>query len=291
MHPRKLTGIFVFLALTAALLLSAGSGWAAKETTSTGKPEESGKAEEASFKQFHTIVDAAVVKEIVDAKTMGVVIDARPKKKKYDKGHIPGALSLPTSKFDKMKGLLPADKDALIVFYCGGLKCALSHKAAFKAEKLGYTNVKVFAKGYPSWKKTYGEGVQSQVASKPAETESGRNRKFKAGKEEGSIDHAAFKEILKKQPDSVLLVDTRDAHEYKTGSFANAVNLNVEELEKKLPSWKVDKPIIFVCGTGARSGEAYYMALDMRPDIKEVYYVDGEISWDKEGGYKLTPAK
>jgi len=289
MYSKKPTGIFVFLAL--AMLLSAGTGWAAKDAASTEKPAESGKAEEETFRQFHTIVDADVVQEIVDTKTTGLVIDSRPKKTKYDEGHIPGALSLPASRFDKMKGLLPADKASLIVFYCGGLKCALSHKSAFKAEELGYTNVKVFAKGYPEWKNTFGEGVQREVASKRAETDSDRNRKFKAGKAEGTIDHAVFREILEKQPDSILLVDTRDPHEYKTGSFAKAVNLDVEALQKDLSSWKVDKPIIFVCGTGARSGEAYYMALDMRPDLKEVYYVDGEISWDKQGGYKLTPPK
>jgi rhodanese-related sulfurtransferase len=115
-------------------------------------------AEKETFTPYHTIVEADVVKGIVDGKTVGIVIDARPKVKKYDKGHIPGALSMPTSQFDKMKGLLPADKGALIVFYCGGLKCALSHKNAFKAEKLGYSNIKVFAKGYPNWKKVYGAG-------------------------------------------------------------------------------------------------------------------------------------
>ena len=68
-------------------------------------------------------------------------------------------------------------------------------------------------------------------------------------------------------------------------------NIPTEELEKKLPSMKTDKPIIYVCGTGARSGEAYYMTMDKRPDIVEVYYVDGEMSWDKDGGYKLDPPK
>ena len=61
------------------------------------------------------------------------------------------AVSIPDSQFDKMTDKLPADKDALLIFYCGGLKCKLSHKSATKAEKLGYTNVKVFAEGYPKW--------------------------------------------------------------------------------------------------------------------------------------------
>ena len=32
----------------------------------------------------------------------------------------------------------------------------LSHKSAFKAEKLGYTNIAVYAEGYPDWKEQGG---------------------------------------------------------------------------------------------------------------------------------------
>ena len=80
-------------------------------------------------------------------------------------------MSLPFSSFAKMSNLLPADKDALVVFYCGGLKCPLSHKSAFAAEKLGYKNIKVFAKGYPEWVETYGKGPAAEpkkaAAAKP----------------------------------------------------------------------------------------------------------------------------
>ena len=246
-------------------------------------------AEKETFTPYHTIVEANFVKGIVDGKTVGIVIDARPKIKKYDKGHIPGALSMPTSQFDKMKGLLPADKGALIVFYCGGLKCALSHKNAFKAEKLGYTNIKVFAKGYPNWKEVYGAGPKTAKKAEPKKA--AVKKKYKAAKEEGSIAFAEFKKIIAESPDSVLFVDVRDPKEFKSGSFKNAVNIPTEELEKKLPGMKADKPIIYVCGTGARSGEAYYMTLDKRPDIVEVYYVDGEMTWNADGSYKLAPPK
>ena len=49
-----------------------------------------------------------------------LLVDARPKKAKYDKGYIPSAISIPDSEFDKLKGKLPADKDTLLIFYCGG---------------------------------------------------------------------------------------------------------------------------------------------------------------------------
>jgi rhodanese-related sulfurtransferase len=66
---------------------------------------------------------AAVSVEYVAAQLAAneaVLVDARPKRAKYDKGYIPSAISIPDSEFDKLKGKLPADKDNLLIFYCGG---------------------------------------------------------------------------------------------------------------------------------------------------------------------------
>ncbi len=97
-------------------------------------------------------VDAEWVKKQIDSKADMVLVDSRPKRTKYDKSHIPTAISIPDMDFDKMVDQLPADKEKLLVFYCGGFSCNLSHKSAAKAIALGYTNVKVFSAGYPAWK-------------------------------------------------------------------------------------------------------------------------------------------
>jgi len=49
-----------------------------------------------------------------------ILVDSRPLKPKYDKGHIPTAISIPDSQFDILKGKLPADKGTLVIFYCQG---------------------------------------------------------------------------------------------------------------------------------------------------------------------------
>lgn len=50
-----------------------------------------------------------------------VIVDARPGPK-YHEGHIKNAVSMPLPAFDKMKDkVLPAEKDKVIVFYCGGV--------------------------------------------------------------------------------------------------------------------------------------------------------------------------
>ncbi|MCB2188153.1 MAG: rhodanese-like domain-containing protein [Deltaproteobacteria bacterium] len=279
-HSARVFAPVLALALAVLLLVPALALADAKTGEPSGEP----------FKAFPNQVDIKFVKDLVDGKTIGLLVDARPKKKKFDLGFIPGAISLPFSAFEKMKGLLPADKNALVVFYCEGVKCALSHKSAFAAQKLGYTNLKVYPEGYPQWKKVYGGGA-SLAGATGAKSEAKKAEfqgSLKPGKEEGSIDLAQFQEIVNNKPESVMLIDVRDANEYATGSLKTARNLPTDKLEKELPTMKVDKPIIYVCGTGARSGEAYYMTREKRPDLVDVYYLDAELTMNKDGSYKIS---
>jgi rhodanese-related sulfurtransferase len=212
-----------------------------------------------------------------------IIVDSRPKRAKFDKGHIPSAISIPDTQFDKLKGKLPVDKATPLVFYCGGFTWKLSHKSARKAVKLGYTNVKVFAAGYPAWKAAYGKGTSVAVASaKPAAP-----TMLKAGKEEGSVDEDTFVKIVKNNPESIMLIDVRDADEFKLGSFKTAINIPVDDLEAKIKTLPADKPIVFVCGTGARSGESYYMVQDVRPALKNVYYLEGTLTFQKDGSFEI----
>jgi rhodanese-related sulfurtransferase len=245
-------------------------------------------ADEPAFKRYPQTVDAPFVKAMVEGKTKGYLYDARPYQKKYLKGHIPGSVSLPATQFDKNVGKLPKDKAALVVFYCGGLKCALSHKAAYKAQAMGYTSVKVFAKGYPEWKKAYGAGVAAAAATPAAKKAQGS---LKPGKEEGSVDIAFFQQTMAKKPESIYVVDVRDPGEFKAGAIKGSKNIPVDKLEKTLDQLPQDKPVVFVCGTGARSGEAYYMVKDQRPAMTDVYYVDGEITFNADGTFKVAPPK
>ena len=50
------------------------------------------------------------------------------------------------------EALLGPDKNKLIVFYCGFVKCSRSHNGALWAKKLGYTNVVRFPGGIYAWK-------------------------------------------------------------------------------------------------------------------------------------------
>ncbi len=225
-------------------------------------------------------VDAEWVKKQIDSNADMVLVDSRPKRTKYDKAHIPTAISIPDMSFDKMVDQLPADKEKLLVFYCGGYKCKLSHKSAAKAIVLGYKNVKVFSAGYPAWKEV------AKAPSAPAAAVTA----VKAGAEEGSIDIDAFKKLVAENPEAVQVIDVRDADEFAKGAIKGAINIPVDNLEAKISTLPADKLIVFVCGTGARAGESFYMVQDVRPELKKVYYVEGEFDYKKDGSFTIKPS-
>src|SRR5215470_9238058 len=68
----------------------------------------------------------------------------------YKEGHIPGAIDF-NAKQKNLASVLPKDKNALIVAYCGGPKCQAYQAAAKAAQKLGYTNVKHLSAGISGW--------------------------------------------------------------------------------------------------------------------------------------------
>lgn len=225
-------------------------------------------------------VSTDYIKSVVDGKKSAVIVDSRPKKRKYDKGHIPAALSIPHRKFDKHVAALPQDKTTPLVFYCGGLKCTLSSKSAKKAQALGYSNVKVYAVGFPAWKKRYAGLVETGTAT-------GSRLEIKQGSEQGTISIDSLQKILKEKPDSILLVDVRDPAEFKAGSLPNAVNIPIDDLEKKVESLPTNKPIVFFCNTGGMSGEAYDIATMFRKDL-QAYFVEAVITFKGGGKYEIN---
>src|SRR5690606_30622588 len=88
-------------------------------------------------------------KKLVETKG-AIIIDANGKDM-YDDGHVPGAISFAYDK-DKLASLLPKDKNALIVAYCGGPMCTAWQFAAEEAVKLGYKNFKHYKGGIKGWK-------------------------------------------------------------------------------------------------------------------------------------------
>jgi len=99
-------------------------------------------------------ISISEVKALTESKK-AVIIDVNGSDS-YKEGHVPGALDFDAVS-SKLAKVLPSDKNALIVAYCGGPKCKAYQAAANAAEKLGYKNVKHMSAGLSGWKSAGGK--------------------------------------------------------------------------------------------------------------------------------------
>jgi rhodanese-related sulfurtransferase len=115
----------------------------------------------------YRLVGTEALKRWIDAKKEMLIVDTMPYEESYRKEHIPGArqflFPIPEMKSwdpketagkseQEFLQMLGADKNRLIVFYCGFVKCTRSHNAAAWAVRNGYTNVFRYPGGIFAWK-------------------------------------------------------------------------------------------------------------------------------------------
>lgn len=244
-------------------------------------------------------VSLAHLKKLMDEQADFMLIDSRPERS-FGQGAIPGAVNLSDSQFDKLTDRLPADKSKMLIFYCGGLKCDLSAKSAVKAKALGYKNVFVFPEGYPAWQAAMGGGATPGAAmTEMAQTlgeaigrakgavMAGAAIAIEAGKEKGSISVPSFERILRENPAQVVVIDVRDEKDVKKGTFPGALNIPVGDIEKRIGELPKDKPIVFVCATGARSGEAYDTVTMLGGKDLTAYFLDADVSFAADNRYSI----
>ena len=97
-----------------------------------------------------SISHAALVKAIQAKKVVLLDVNGTDS---YKSGHIPGAMNFEAVQ-KNLRSRLPANKNALIVAYCGNEMCGAYKQGAQAAMKLGYKNVRHYSPGIAGWKKS-----------------------------------------------------------------------------------------------------------------------------------------
>lgn len=215
-----------------------------------------------------------------DRERIGMVVDARPQIK-YLEGTIPGAINLPFQEWEKRKGILPADKATTLIFFCGGLKCDLSHKAAVKARELGYTDVRTYAEGWPEWIE---KSTRAFALVNPKDP-GNKTIAAEVAPATGEIGKIEFERLLAERPAGFLLVDVRPAADFTKGHISGAINILDEEIGKNIALLKKANNVVFYCSTGSRSSGAYYAAEDA--GYPGTRYVNRNIDFNPDGSYLI----
>lgn len=97
-------------------------------------------------------VETIETEELAEALDDYAVVDARSQYE-YETLRVQGAHSIPLASGDFSEGVraLAEETDKPLVFYCNGVTCAVSYKAALKAEGAGLTDSLVYDAGIFAW--------------------------------------------------------------------------------------------------------------------------------------------
>jgi rhodanese-related sulfurtransferase len=206
------------------------------------------------------LIDYAGVAKLVaqgPAKGGFTLIDSRPLLR-FQEGTIPGAIHLPFIGFDKFLDRLPKDKTQLTVFFCGGITCTLSPNSMRKAQKLGYTNLKVYREGLPEWQ------TRNHAVTTPSFV--------KLAYLDRDIPH--------------VMIDARSAEEAASSHIKGAVSMPAAALKtalKSLPPAKLMAPLVVYDGRGGDEATALAQALVKAGQQNVLVLGGGMVGWQAAG--------
>ncbi len=217
-------------------------------------------------KEGFSVISSEQLKGVLEKKPAGLLlIDARSPQE-YQDAHILNAVSIPLSALEKDSSVLNAPKDAQLVFYCNGIKCGKSGKAAQIAQKMGYKDITIYSDGMPVW----------EEKGYPIYTGADYEKTVQTSK----IKPAVVKALLDSAPTTVTVVDVRDAKEFAEGHVPGAINIPVETFASGSGVLEKNRQIIVYCNSGGRSYNAYRKLIKLAyPNIAQMIFED----WKSDG--------
>ncbi len=217
----------------------------------------------------YRVIDTNGLKNLLDSGAQITVVDAR-NPEEYQEVHIKGAINIPVKQWDTYVSHLPADKSAKIVFYCNGVKCGKSKKAAKKAMEIGYENIFVYAEGMPVWEEKGFPIYTGPDYEKRIETI--------------TISPGDLNALMKSGADTFTVVDVRDPEEFQEGRIPGSINIPVATFASQSSVLDKKKRIIVYCNSGGRSYSAYRKLMKLGyKNINQAVFAD----W-KEAGMEVA---
>ena len=203
----------------------------------------------------YQIIGHEELRAIVDAEVRNFLLVDSRNPEEYQEAHIPGAINIPEKEMDRFLGLLPADKSTRIIFYCNGVKCGKSKKAAARSIELGYSNIWVYSEGMPVWEEMGYPFYKGEDYEKKIETT--------------KLAPAELRDLMAAESASLIVVDVRDPEEYAAGHIPGAINLPLNKFAAGSGGLDKEKKIVVYCNSGGRSYGAYIKLI--RLGYKNIY--------------------
>lgn len=204
-----------------------------------------------------------------------VLIDLRDQEK-VETAYIPKAYSIPFASLEDAEDFFPEQLGAPIVFYSDNDEEI--KKAVALVVDWDFKNVIGFYGAMDSWGK---KGYEFATGPALIPTEDSPIY-YKEILGHGEIGITDFKVSLKS--DLIYVLDARTPDEFLSGHFPGAVNIPLEDMQKRMNEIPKDKFVIVHCKTGGR-GEIGYRLL--KENGYAVKFLNAECECELTGEYEI----
>ncbi len=204
-----------------------------------------------------------------------VIIDLRDTDL-VEKGHIPGAFSIPMTELEDAEDAFPASPGAPIYLYSDSES---DLKAAKKiVGEWGYKDINIYHGALEAWQAA-GKRLQTGPAlTATDETPIQWSKKLN----QGEISIKDFTESL--HSDLIFVVDARTPEEYASGHFPGSTSIPLEQMKTRLAEIPQDKFIVVHCKTGGRGEIGYRLLKEKGYAVK---FLNAECECDLSGEYEI----
>ncbi len=86
-------------------------------------------------------------------------------------------------------------------------------------------------------------------------------------------------EAYMKAAPALVMIDVRPPEYYEKARITGALNLPLKELEERADEIPAGRPVLMYCQTGRSVRKAFALVRKKRPDLTEIYYIDGTPSF------------
>lgn len=107
------------------------------------------------------------------------------------------------------------------------------------------------------------------------------------------IDSQTLANLLQTAPESIQLVDVREAHELSQGMIAGAASVPLHLVPLRAAEWAQDtRPMVIYCRSGARSAQACAFLAARDSERQYINLRGGILDWARRGlPISLPPAE
>ncbi len=263
-----LVGLFLIILIVLITIFKSNSS--NSNNISVIKKEVSAPAEVIDLTKIGSTTTDELIKMMQENPHL-VIADIRGENQ-FKLEHIIDSINIPSSNIASFSAIIAKDKPCVLIDATGDV--ATINAAANYLSNKGYTNISYLKGGFSSWKNKFGPTISD-----------GNQKSFT---DQAKVNYIAS-DSLKKQMEasgSLIIIDLRSSEEFNAGHLAGAINIFLDDLEKRRNEIPTRNSVVIYDNTTPNAFKGAVRLFDL--GFSNVLALSGGLDAWKKNGYTVT---